>query len=146
MRLTRVRIFLAAGLMALAGTATATVLAAGPASAVSSQVVVVNCASHGQVRPVRYDIGCAANEMLARLHWTSWRSVAFGSGVLKVNDCTPTCAQGKFIKYPVLTVLWRARPWPHHAGTLYFSRVTWIFTGQRPGHVPAAHTLTLPAR
>ena len=93
MRLTRVRLILAAGLMALAGTTTAAVLVAGPASASSSQVVVVNC-GHGQVRPAQYDIGCmASQEYLAQLRWTSWRSVAFGGGVLKVNNCTPSCAK-----------------------------------------------------
>jgi hypothetical protein len=145
MRFNRVRAILAAGIMALAGTTTAAVLAAGPASASSSQVVVVNC-SQGQVRPATYDIGCMpSQEFLAQLRWTSWRSVAFGGGVLKVNNCTPTCARGRYIKYPVLTVLWRARPWPRHAGRQYFSRLTLIFTGKRPGRVPVTQTITLPA-
>ena len=144
MRLTRVRAFLAAGMLALTATATTTALAASSASAGSRQVVVVNCAGHGQVRPAGYNVGCIANEFLTGLRWTSWGSVAFGGGALKVNDCTPTCAQGKYVKYPILTVLWRARPWPHHAGSAYFSRLTWIFTGKRPGHVPAAQTITLP--
>ena len=144
MRLTRVRVILVAALMALAGTTTAAVLVAGPASASSSQVVVVNC-GHGQVRPAQYDIGCmASQEYLAQLRWTSWRSVAFGGGILKVNNCTPSCAQGTYIKYPVLTVLWRARPWPHHAGGRYFSRLTIIFTGKRPAHVPVTQTVALP--
>ena len=145
MRFNRVRVVLAAGLMTLAGTTSAAVLAAGPASASSSQVVVVNC-GQGQVRRAQYDIGCmASQEFLAGLRWTSWRSVAFGGGVLKVNDCTPSCAKGTYIKYPVLTVLWRARPWPAHAGRRYFSRLTLIFTGKRPAHVPVTQTITLPA-
>jgi hypothetical protein len=151
MRLTRARVSLAAGVLALAGTFATTALVAGPASAGSSagtgQVVVVNCAGHGQVRPTGYDVGCMANELLARLHWTSWRSVAFGHGILKVNDCTPTCAQGKYVDFPILTVLWRARPWPHHAGRAYFSRLTFIFTGKRPrhGHAAVTGTISLPA-
>jgi hypothetical protein len=146
MRLSRARVFLAAGLLAAAGTVTTTALAVGPASAVSSQVVIVNCGGHGQVRPASYDIGCIANELLAKMRWTSWRSTAFGHGDLKVNNCTPTCAGGKFISYPVLLVAWRATPWPQHAGQRYFSRLTWIFSGKRPGHIPAAQTITLPAR
>jgi len=146
MRLVRARAALAGALMAIAGTAAGTVLAATPASAGTSQVVLVDCTGHGQVRPAGYDIGCMpSSELVTGLRWTSWRSVAFGSGVLKVNDCTPTCAQGKYISYPILTVLWRAEPWPHHPGQEYFSRLTWIFTGQRPGHVPAAQTFTLPS-
>jgi len=145
MRLNRVRVVLAAGVLALAGTTTAAVAAAGPASASSRQVVVVNC-GQGQVRPATYDIGCmASQQFLAQLRWTSWRSVAFGGGVLKVNNCTPSCANGKYIKYPVLTVLWRARLWPKHAGRQYFSRLTLIFTGKRPGHTGVTLTMTLPA-
>ncbi|HEY8044611.1 MAG TPA: hypothetical protein VIF35_10120 [Streptosporangiaceae bacterium] len=145
MRLTRVRIAVAAGLLALSGTVTATALAVVPASAGSSPVVMVSCAGQGQVRPGGYDVGCTANELLRTLYWQTWRGTAYGNGVLKVDDCTPTCAQGKYIDYPVLIVLWRPTSWPGHAGHRYFSRMTWIFTGKRPGHAHAAQTLTLPA-
>jgi hypothetical protein len=53
-------------------------------------------------------------------------------------------AQGKYISYPILTVLWRAEPWPGHSGD-YFSRLTWIFTSTRPAHVPVNQTFKLPA-
>ena len=66
--------------------------------------------------------------------------------MLKVDDCTPTCAQGKYIDYPILTVLWRPVSWPGHPGRRHFSRLTWIFTGKRPAHALAAQTLSLPAR
>ena len=151
----RPRMMLAGGLMAVttaaasiaaAGPASAASAASAPASAASRPVVLVNCTGAGQVEPASYDIGCMpSSELVAGLKWTSWRSAAFGSGVLKVNDCTPTCAQGTYVKYPILVVLWRARPWPAHAGREYFSRLTWIFTGHRPGHTPAAQTFTLPA-
>jgi len=152
MRFTRVHAALAAGLIAASGAVTGTVLtagpaAAGPAAAASRPVVVVNCAGHGKVRPTQYDLGCMpSSEYLARLKWASWHRVAFGEGVLKVNDCTPTCAHGKYVSYPILTVLWRARPWPGHAGRAYFTRLTWIFTDKRPGHVRASHTYALPAK
>jgi len=158
MRFLRPRVALAGGLMAVAVTGAGAVLAgpasagssrvelAGQASAGSSQVVLVNCKGAGQVRPAGYDIGCMpSNELVTGLTWTSWRSAAFGSGTLKVNNCTPSCAQGSYVKYPILTVLWRAEPWPKHAGQEYFSRLTWIFTGNRPGHVPAAQTFVLPS-
>ena len=129
-RFIRTRTMLAGGLLAIA-TAAAGVTAAGPAlaasaSAASRPVVLVSCGGVGQVRPARYDgTGCMpSNELVAGLTWTSWRSAAFGSGVLKVNDCTPTCAQGRYVKYPILVVLWRARPWPGHPGRAYFSQLT----------------------
>jgi hypothetical protein len=151
MKLTRTRSFLAAGLVAVAGTATAAVLIAGPASArpaapVSTHpVVLVACpGGPGFVKPATYDIGCMpSSEFISGLTWTSWKSVAFGSGTLKVNSGGAT---GKYVKFPILVVLWRAQPWPHHAGRQYFSRLTWIFTGKRPSvvHV-AAQTLFLPS-
>ncbi|HUK68735.1 MAG TPA: hypothetical protein VLW50_08290 [Streptosporangiaceae bacterium] len=145
MRLTRVGTLLAAAVMALAITATATTtaLATAPVSKGSSPVVVVSCAGHGQVRPTGYDVGCMANELLVQLRWTGWRSVAFGNGYLKVDNCRPSCARGTYVRYPILTVLWRATPWPRQAGRKYFSQLTWIFTGSRPGHAAAAQTITL---
>ena len=89
MRLTRMRITVAAGLLAVSGTVAATAVAVAPASAGSTAVVMVNCAGQGQVRPGGYDIGCTANEMRATLHWQTWRGTAYGNGVLKVDDCTP---------------------------------------------------------
>src|SRR6516162_5262117 len=141
----RARMMLAGGLLAVTAAAAGVALA-GPASAGSSQVVLVNCGGAGQVRPAGYDIGCMpSQELVTGLTWTSWRSAAFGSGILKVNDCAPTCAQGSYVKYPILVVLWRARPWPGHPGRVYFSQLTWIFTAQRPAHTPVAQTFVLPS-
>jgi hypothetical protein len=146
MKLIRARVMLAAGLIATAGALTGTLLAAAPASAASPPVVVIACGK-SMVRPAVYDIGCMpSNEFIGGLSWASWRSVAFGSGALKVNNCTPTCAMGKFVRYPVLVVLWRAAPRPGHPGHDYFSRLTWIFTGKRPARAPVTQTFTLPAR
>jgi hypothetical protein len=149
MKFTRARAMLAAGLIAAAGATTGTVLAAGAASAASPQVALVGCHGGGLVRPAVYDIGCMpSSEFVGGLSWTSWRSVAFGSGVLRVNNCTPasSCGPSKFTRYPILVVLWRAQPWPHHPGRDYFSRLTWIFTGKPPAHTPVSQTFTLPAR
>ncbi len=150
MNFIRARVMLAAGLIAAAGAVTGTVLAAVPASAASGPVVLVDpCHGRGLVRPAVYDIGCMpSNEFVSNLSWTSWRSVAFGGGILRVNNCTPasSCGPAKFTRYPILTVLWGAKPWPHHPGRDYFSRLTWIFTGKRPAHTPVSQTFTLPAR
>ncbi|HET7013696.1 MAG TPA: hypothetical protein VFI65_07285 [Streptosporangiaceae bacterium] len=148
----RLKTIFAAGLATAASAATAVVLVAGPASAgptasAGSQVILVNCNGGGLVKPATYDVGCMpSQEFVSGLSWTSWKSTAYGSGTLKVNNCNPSCAAGHFVKFPILVVLWRAVPQPHHAGQKYFSRLTWIFTGKRPSvvHSPA-QTLTLPA-
>jgi len=141
--------------VAATSAATAAALIAVPASATPPApanpppVVLVNPCPPGQglFKPSTYDNGCmASQEFVSGLSWTSWKSVAFGSGALKVNNCNPSCAMGRYVKFPILVVLWRARPWPHHAGRQYFSRLTWIFTGKRPSVVhTAAQTFSLPS-
>jgi len=86
-----------------------------------------------------------SSELIGKVRWTSWRSVAFGSGALEVNNCTPSssCGPSMYTKYPILIVLWRAEPWAGQHGEDYFSRLTWIFTGKRPSHAPLTHTLTM---
>jgi hypothetical protein len=151
MKLTRMRTAVIAGAMALAGTTAAMTLAAAPASAgasITHKVVLVNaCTGAGQVKPGRYEPGCMpSSEFFTGLKWVSWKSAAYGSGTLKVNNCTPSssCGPSKFTKYPVLTVLWRAEARPGHPGQKYFSRLTFIFTGKRP-HGAAAQTMVLPS-
>jgi hypothetical protein len=145
MKFARTRVLLAAGVLAAATTATTAVLASSSAVAAGGNVVLVQCNGHGQVKPSKtYLPGCnGSQEFFTGMKWTSWKSVAYGSATLKVNNCTPTCAQGKFVSYPVLTVLWRARPWTGHSGQ-YFTRLTFIFTGKRSNHGPAARTVPLP--
>jgi hypothetical protein len=147
MKRVRVRLILASAALAVAGTMTGTALAATAVSAAPARVVLINyCNGKGQVEPSSNDLpGCMpSSEYLTGLKWVSWKTVAYGSGKFAINDCIPTCANGKYIKYPILTVLWRAKPWPKHAGKEYFSRLTVIFTG-KPPHGPSAQTIVLPA-
>jgi len=95
--------------------------------------VVVNCLNKEQVRPASFVLTCAdANDFLTGMHWVDWASEAFGTGTEKENTCTPDCAQGRFVSYPALVVLWRPEPLPDHPGVLYFSRMTRIYPGKRP--------------
>lgn len=147
MSFTRVRVLVAASMAAVAGTLTGLTLAAAPASAGATPVVLINyCNGHSAVKPSTFDLpGCMpSSEFLTGLKWVSWRSVGYGGGQFAINTCTPTCAAGKYKKYPILTVLWGAKPWPKHAGKDYFSRLTVIFTG-KPPHGPSAQTIVLPA-
>lgn len=150
MRLTRVRVLLAVGLVAAAGTIGGTALAASAAPAASRQVVLVQCNGAGQVKPSATDQpGCMpSNELIPKLKWASWTSSAFATGVVAVNNCTPSCAGGKFIRYPILVVLWKAGAWPKHAGRKYFTKMTIILSGsgkQAPKGVAKVQTYTLLA-
>lgn len=95
--------------------------------------VVVNCDNKLQVRPSSFVLTCAdANDALAGMHWVNWASEAFATGTEEINNCTPNCAEGTLISYPVLVALWRPESLPGHPGVQYFSRITRIYTGKRP--------------
>jgi len=107
--------------------------AARSAPAASGTTVVVNCVNKSQARPASFVLTCGdENDILTGMQWVTWASEAFATGTEKINNCTPSCALGKFISYPVLVTLWRPEPLPNHPGMLYFSRVTRIYTGKRP--------------
>jgi hypothetical protein len=114
--------------------ATDTALSQRGTALFSEQTVVVNCSFKLQTSPSDFVLTCAdAGDVLAHLHWVSWGpTAAFAIGTEQINDCTPNCAAGKFISYPVLVNLWRPEPLKGHPGTLYFSRVTRVYTANRP--------------
>jgi hypothetical protein len=137
--------FTSAIIPTLAGAAAALGIAAGPATAATSQParpvaahasqpVVFNCLNHAQVRPKSLVLTCAdGNDYLTGLSWSSWTpAAAIATGKQMVNDCTPNCATGKFDSYPTMAIFWRAEPVAHHAGEKYFSRVTLLYPGARP--------------
>lgn len=146
MSFAHLRVLVAASVVAVAGTMTGFTLEAAPASAGSTHVVLINyCDGHSAVKPSTFDLpGCMpSSEYLTGLRWVSWRHVGYGSGEFAINNCTPSCAEGKYVRHPILTVVWGAKPWPRHAGEYYFSRLTIIFTG-KPPHGPSAQTTVLP--
>ena len=106
----------AAALIAILLSVVATGCASAPTRATETAViqrsngtVVINCLLKSQTRPSSLILTCAdAGDVLAHLHWVSWGSTAaFATGTEQINDCTPNCAAGKFISYPVLVNLWR---------------------------------------
>ena len=100
----------------------------------AEKTVVINCLFKQQARPSLFILTCAdAGDVLADLHWVNWApGDAFATGIEQINDCTPNCAAGKFISYPVLVNLWRPEALPNHPGVMYFSRVTRVYTANRP--------------
>jgi hypothetical protein len=112
---------------------------------------VIDCAGQLQVRPGQYILACGdGGARLIGLRWAAWgSSSAFAAGIFDLNDCTPTCRMGHFLRFPMLAALWRAEPLPGHAGQRYFTRLTVIYTGNRAyrargalHHLPA--TVTYP--
>jgi hypothetical protein len=107
--------------------------ASSPAS-VASSTVWFDCTHHGQVEPSDYILTCAdAGSVLEHLTWKSWTAQqAVATGVHELNNCTPNCAEGKFIGYPVVVTLWRSEPASGQPGEQYFTRITVRYTGPRP--------------
>ena len=125
-----IAVLLAVGAVGCASAPTRATDAALIQRAPPAKTVVINCQFKPQVRPSAMILTCAdANDVLTGLHWVSWgMGAAFATGIEQINDCTPYCAAGKFINYPVLVDLWRAEPLPGHPGVLYFSRVCLLYT------------------
>jgi hypothetical protein len=86
------------------------------------------------VEPSVYILTCAdAGSVLEHLAWKSWTAQqAVATGVHELNGCTPDCAEGKFIDYPVVVTLWRSEPGAGQPGEQYFTRITVRYTGPRP--------------
>ena len=131
---------LAATACGTAGHATSTGRAATVTTATNTdktvaKPVVFDCLNHGTVEPASYILTCAdAGSVLGDLSWTSWTAQqAVAAGVHELNDCTPNCAEGKFIDYPADITFWRPEPLAGHAGETYFTRLTVHYTtSKRP--------------
>jgi hypothetical protein len=137
MRLSRVRMLLATGVVVIAGTVVGTAVAASAASAKANLPVLVQCnqpGNPGQVKPssTNQPACMPSNTDINKMTWSTWTSSsAFGSVRVGYNDCTPSssCGPSKFTRFPALIVLWRPEAWPHHSGRKFFTRMTLIFNG-----------------
>jgi len=97
---------------------------------------VLTCSGKTVVKPASYVLACAdANTYFDAVHWTSWsRKSATATAIFVENNCAPTCAEGKFLKYPAKLALFR--PKSTKLGLL-FSVVNYSYT------VSASTTLPL---
>jgi hypothetical protein len=109
---------------------------AAPSSAAARRphYVVLDCGFKPQVRPATYVWTCADyGTGIQDMHWTSWtRHLASGYGTFWENDCTPNCAAGKIIDYPVLATFWGSAKVPGHPADRRYTELTLVFTGKRP--------------
>jgi hypothetical protein len=98
------------------------------------QFVVLNCANRGVIRPRSFQLACAdGNDYLSRLHWQAWgQGYATATGTQTMNDCQPSCAQGKFHSYPIRVIFWGGEAVSGHPGEQRYTMVTLLYTGQEP--------------
>src|SRR5579875_1668943 len=119
-----------------------TALTAVPASALQVAVPsVLTCAGKKVVKPASYVLACAdANAYFSSVHWLSWgRASATATATLVQNTCAPTCAAGKFIRYPAKLSL--SKPKMTKLGLL-FSVVNYSYTVSQSTALPLT---TLPS-
>jgi hypothetical protein len=104
--------------------------------------ILVTCDNKARVRPASYLLACGdGTAYLTRMRWASWTSgLASGTAIMTVNNCDPSCAQGKYLSDPAIVVLWRKTLQPRHTGQWQFSRMTVIYTGKRPAHTAQSFT------
>lgn len=85
------------------------------ASAAPAFPRVLTCAGKTVVRPARYVLACAdANTYFDKIHWKSWGATsATGTATYVQNTCTPTCAQGSFVRRPAALTLSKPKKTPY---------------------------------
>jgi len=76
-------------------------------------------------------LACAdANYGLVRLHWHGWGSgEATATAAVRVNDCTPNCAAGRFHTYTVTVTADHLRAC---GSARTYERLTIVYSGSRP--------------
>jgi len=122
----------AAVAVSAAGLALAAAPAALAAPAATAKPVLVDCASHGDVKPKNFTLACAdGNDFLAKLSWSHWAATASGTGTEEINTCQPSCVAGHVKKYGVTVALLRVRPRPH-TSQRYYTRMKLTYTGKVP--------------
>jgi hypothetical protein len=101
------------------------------AASATSSVKITNCVK-ASTRPKALTLACGdGNTVLSGLRWSSFGSAsAAAKGTLEMNTCTPNCAQGKVVKYPVSVKAGDVRSCK--AGLRVYNKLTLTFTGRAP--------------
>jgi hypothetical protein len=117
----------------LAGAALlASVLSLGAISAsAASPVKITNCFKASS-RPKQVVLTCGdANTALTKLTWSSFGGAsASATGTFEMNTCSPNCAAGKFVKYPVNVTATSTRACK--GGLRVYNKLTLQFTARKP--------------
>ncbi len=80
----------------------ALIAAIGASASASSTIKITNC-TNASSRPKTLTLTCGdGNTVLSGLRWSSFGGAsALATGTLETNTCTPNCAGGKVVRYPV---------------------------------------------
>lgn len=99
-------------------------------------LLISNCAKP-KFKPANVIFTCGDASLGATgVTWSSWtRKAAVGTGTGTINDCKPSCAQGKPKTGPMS--LRASRPVTCSSGRRIFTKLSWTWTAGAPvGNVP----------
>jgi hypothetical protein len=132
-------------LVAAALAAALTVVAVTTADA-ATRVVIPGCGGSDKARykPTTVHVLCDDGEFrVTNLRWSSWTgTIARGRGTAKVNDCMPTCDDGRVRSYKAKLVASRPKVCPN--GKRQFVRLRYEFPGEKPAGARSSGTLRRP--
>jgi hypothetical protein len=108
----------------------------------ASAVKITNCNSASS-RPKALTLTCGdGNTVLSKLRWSSFGGVsAQASGTFEMNTCTPNCAGGKVVRYPVAVKAGNIRKCK--AGLRVYNKLSLRFTGRAPKSASGLKNWTL---
>jgi hypothetical protein len=114
----------------------------GTSASASSPIKITNC-TKASSRPKMVTLTCAdANTVLTGLRWSSFGGAsALATGTLESNTCTPNCASGKVVRYPVAVRANGTRICK--AGLRVYDRITLRFTRRAPSSAGSLKHWTL---
>lgn len=116
--------------------------AVGAGASASSTIKITNCTSASS-RPKMVTLTCGdGNTALTGLRWSSFGGAgALATGTLETNTCTPNCASGKVVRYPVAVKASGTRTCK--AGLRVYNKVTLRFTRHAPSSTRSLSHWTL---
>ncbi len=105
-------------------------------------VKITNCNSASS-HPKALTLTCGdGNTVLSKLRWSSFGGVsAQASGTFEMNTCTPNCAGGKVVRYPVAVKASNIRKCK--AGLRVYNKLSLKFTARAPKSASGLKNWTL---
>ncbi|HEX4115356.1 MAG TPA: hypothetical protein VHY18_05725 [Solirubrobacteraceae bacterium] len=113
-------------------TLVAMMIAAGAMAASGAGTVKITNCNKASSRPKQVTLTCGdGNTVLSGLRWSSFGGAsANASGTFETNTCTPNCASGKVVRYPVSVKVYDTRGCKR--GLKVYNKLTLRFTARKP--------------
>lgn len=113
-------------------TLVAVVVAAGAMAASGAGTMKITDCNKASSRPKQVTLTCGdGNTALSGLRWSSFGGAsASAAGTFETNTCTPNCAEGKVVRYPVSVKAYDTRTCKK--GLKVYNKLTLKFTARKP--------------